>query len=167
MFTIELTGYNCGTCGSNIVPYPLSLINGPVCGDPVYRNFACSSINQVFFASSAGVFHRVTYIDPQRNTFTIAMNGSICRGNNTDAIQKLLKLEHSSTFKVSSGCISEFNEVNIQWAKPFEPICNSPKDCTKWPNSSCNSSTDGKMRCLCNSSFNWTGNGCRSLPSKI
>ena len=120
----------------------------------------------MFYFQAEDDSYEVTNIDPQSNIFTIATNGSICRGNDKHAIQKLLKLENSSTFNVKSGCDSEFHEIDIQWEKPLEPICNAQKDCTNWQNSLCNSSTDGKNRCLCNSSFNWTGTGCRDLPGK-
>ncbi|CAK9315350.1 unnamed protein product [Citrullus colocynthis] len=136
MFPSEFTQLDfCKTCGSNIVPYPLSLSTESDCGNPLYRNFSCNfSTGQIIF-QTADVYYNVTNINPQLKTFTIATNGSICRGNDTNAIQKLLKLEHSSTFKVSSNCNSEFNEIDIQWEKPFEPICSSLRDCTNWPNS--------------------------------
>ncbi|XP_022986238.1 G-type lectin S-receptor-like serine/threonine-protein kinase At4g03230 isoform X2 [Cucurbita maxima] len=159
---IELTELDCEPCGSNIVPYPLSLRPELNCGDPLYRNFSCNtSVGQLLFHTAQDDYN-VTHMNPQLRTFTIALNGSICRGNDIDAIQKLLKLDRSSTFDVSRGCYSEFNEIDIQWEKPHEPICNSSRDCTKWLNSTCKSTTDGTNtnRCLCNSPLEWTGMGC-------
>lgn len=137
-----ITALDCETCGSSIVPYPLS--TGPNCGDPMYGRFDCLLTYSMFYFQAEDDSYEVTNIDPQSNIFTIATNGSICRGNDKHAIQKLLKLENSSTFNVKSGCDSEFHEIDIQWEKPLEPICNAQKDCTNWQNSLCNSSTDAK-----------------------
>jgi hypothetical protein len=48
-------------------------------------------------------------------------------------------------------------EVEISWAPPQEPSCTSSTDCKDWPNSTCNITSDGKRRCLCNQNFLWDG----------
>ncbi|OMO84800.1 S-locus glycoprotein [Corchorus capsularis] len=161
----------CG-CGTNVIPYPLSLSTGPSCGDPMYLSFNCQNetdTGQISFNASGGGAYRVTSINPETQRFSIQVNNSECRSSR-NAMEKLLQLPAgSSPFFVSSACnppqnnfsidsSSEekwFYEVEIGWKPPPEPICNSSKDCTDWPNSSCKVASDGTHRCLCNKYYQW------------
>nr|POF18398.1 g-type lectin s-receptor-like serine/threonine-protein kinase [Quercus suber] len=63
----------------------------------------------------------------------------------------------TGTYQVDdSGKInSNIRGVEISWKPPREPMCNSPADCKDWPNSTCNATKDGNMRCLCLPNFVW------------
>ncbi|XWS63341.1 hypothetical protein CRYUN_Cryun06bG0087000 [Craigia yunnanensis] len=156
----------CETCGTNIIPYPLS--TGPSCGDPMYFNFSCQTetdTGQLIFNAS-GRTYRVTNMNLETRRFSIEVeNEEKCR----DSPEKLLMLPGSSPFFVSSTCnitrdnfstdsFGEdkwFYEVEIEWKLPLEPICGSSEDCKDWPNSFCNVAADEKNRCTCNRSFQW------------
>ncbi|KAI9177584.1 hypothetical protein LWI28_016946 [Acer negundo] len=153
---IETIPRNCETCGTNMIPYPLS--TGPKCGDTMYFNFHCNiTSGQVSFEAPGGVY-RVTRINPETQKFVIQTNNEEnCEGGNLR--DKFLKLDQSSPFHVTGWCdvdsLTGRAEVEISWDRPPEPMCSSSEDCKSWPNSSCNKTGDGKTRCLCNGSFQW------------
>ncbi|KAJ7948222.1 G-type lectin S-receptor-like serine/threonine-protein kinase [Quillaja saponaria] len=161
---IESTKRNCGTCGTNLVPYPLS--TGPKCGDPMYFNFNCNiSTDQVNFETPEGTY-QVTSINPETRTFIIQTRDAVkCEQQRIRG--KLLPLNQSSPFQLTGWCNSNPDffsfdaplrggeEVEIIWEPPLEPLCSSSIECTDWPNSSCNATRDGKKRCLCNTNFQW------------
>ncbi|XP_021296968.1 G-type lectin S-receptor-like serine/threonine-protein kinase At4g03230 isoform X1 [Herrania umbratica] len=165
---IESGNRTCETCGTNIIPYPLS--TGLSCGDPMYFSFNCQTETdsaEISFNAS-GQPYRVSSINPKTQSFSIQVqNAEKCRAR--DSMEKLLQLPGSSPFFVSSPCnatkdnfstdsLSEdkwFYEVEIGWKLPLEPICGSSEDCEDWPNSSCIVAADGKNRCSCNPSFQW------------
>ncbi|KAG8640691.1 G-type lectin S-receptor-like serine/threonine-protein kinase At4g03230 isoform X1 [Manihot esculenta] len=163
---IDLTSRNCGTCGANIIPYPLS--TGTNCGDPTYFNFYCNiSSGQLNFQAPGGTY-RVTKINPQMRKFVIQTNDAdSCRAINSDS--KFLKLNQSSPFHVIRWCFADLGnytsaasfkgggELEIGWEPPPEPTCSSPTDCRDWPNSICKASGDGKKKCLCDMSSRWDG----------
>ncbi|XVF44496.1 hypothetical protein PTKIN_Ptkin02bG0128100 [Pterospermum kingtungense] len=167
----ELGHRTCETCGTNIIPYPLS--TGPSCGDPNYLNFKCQNgtdTGEISFKAS-GRTYRVTSMNSETQRLSIQFdNCSRVR----DSPQKLLKLPGSSPFFVSSSCNSTwddfegkwFYEVQIGWKTPLQPICNSSEDCQDWPNSFCNVEADGKNRyCTCSPSFQWDPkDGCIQGP---
>ncbi|KAL3754548.1 hypothetical protein ACJRO7_001743 [Eucalyptus globulus] len=152
---------SCKTCGTNLVPYPLS--TGWSCGDPLYSAFSCDNKTaQLYFEPGKGPY-RVTSITPETRTFTIQVEDAFnCTGSGLMEIKQ--QLNESSPFSVSDGCIGGKNdfstgdsfgvEVKIEWSTPKEPLCNSSKDCN-WPHATCNNALDGTTRCLCNSGFSW------------
>lgn len=155
----------CGTCGANIIPYPLSSRRD--CGDPMYSNFQCdTSTGQVNFVAPGGPF-RVTNINPEQKIFSI----QIINCTKENEVRNFLQLNHSLPYKVIRGCSSEqnnlasdigfvderrHNELEIQWTPPLRPVCETSINCTDWPNSSCSNVTeDGARRCTCNELFHW------------
>ncbi|KAF4394377.1 hypothetical protein G4B88_018527 [Cannabis sativa] len=160
---IELTARSCEVCGTNLIPYPLSI--DPKCGDPLYYSFHCNNSNgQVSFETNSGTF-RVTSINPNTQSFFIRLEDlDNCKDSFSE---KFLKLNQSLPFTMRRGCnanLGNFSsdmiskhgvEVEIAWKQPLEPPCSSSVDCENWPNSACNTAQDGKNRCLCNKKFKW------------
>ncbi|KAK6253020.1 hypothetical protein QUC31_014740, partial [Theobroma cacao] len=141
---------SCETCGTNLIPYPLS--TGPKCGDAMYLSFHCNiSSGEVTFYAPSGTF-RVTSINSETRKFIIQTNdANDCKAGNSG--DNFFQFKQPSPFHVTSRCNAE--EVEIGWDPPPEPTCSSPTDCKDWPKSSCNVTSDGKKRCLCNESFRW------------
>ncbi|KEH41621.1 S-locus lectin kinase family protein [Medicago truncatula] len=159
---IESTGRSCGTCGTNFIPYPLS--TGQHCGDPVYFNFHCNTTNAELQFETSGKTYQVISINPETQKFLIHQKNVLnCEG------QSSLLLNKSSPFHITGNCYvdpSTFSsnaplkhgvEIELSWKSPIEPICSSLLDCKDWPNSNCNTTSDGKKRCLCNKNFLWDG----------
>ncbi|KAI3439812.1 uncharacterized protein J3R85_004205 [Psidium guajava] len=164
---VESTNRSCGSCGTNLVPYPLS--TGQSCGDPLYSAFWCdNNTTQLYFQMQGGDHYRVTNINPEAQRFTIQVEDApSCTDSVLTEINQ--QLSHSSLFSVSSSCSGGQNdfgtgdssgsvgssEVEIEWRNPKEPLCNSSKDCD-WPHATCKkNASDGITRCLCNSGFSW------------
>ncbi|XP_010051394.2 G-type lectin S-receptor-like serine/threonine-protein kinase At4g03230 isoform X2 [Eucalyptus grandis] len=161
---IESTRRGCKTCGTNLVPYPLS--TNWSCGDPVYTAFSCDNETAQLYFERPQRSYRVTSVNPEARTFTIQVNASDCTSIGQMEIN--LQLDQSSPFHVSRGCSGEqsgssaggslgrvwSSEIKIVWRNPKEPICNSSEDCD-WPYATCKKASDGIKRCLCNSGFNW------------
>ncbi|PPS18182.1 hypothetical protein GOBAR_AA02401 [Gossypium barbadense] len=163
------TTRNCGTCGTNSVPYPLS--TGPKCGDPMYFSFHCNSdTGELSFMAPNGRYSVVT-VNPDARTFVIQMKAE--EANNCAALlasaSRILQFNQSSPFNVTSSCSGELGnltsdstlegtvEVEISWKPPLEPMCSSSADCKDWPHSTCNENKNGQRRCLCNSTYHWDG----------
>ncbi|KAG6661330.1 hypothetical protein CIPAW_03G166200 [Carya illinoinensis] len=140
----ESTTRNCETCGTYMIPYPLS--TGPKCGDPMCFNFYYNiSTGQVNF-ESPGRNYRVTTIYPETRKFIIQINGAENCGNKNKQ-DKALQLNESIPFNVTSWCNTKpanyspdlsfevEDEVEIGWDPPPEPTCSSLADCKDWPNS--------------------------------
>ncbi|KAI8008307.1 G-type lectin S-receptor-like serine/threonine-protein kinase [Camellia lanceoleosa] len=150
---IESTSRDCEPCGANILPYPLR--TGQNCGDPMYNNFLCNkSAGQVEFQESSGIY-RVTSINPDNLTFIIELtdtvkNADICRANN-------FHVSPSLPYKVIGSSCNAGLAVEICWDPAPQPTCTSLEDCKDWPNSSCDTTADGKRRCLCNANYQWDG----------
>ncbi|KAI8007314.1 G-type lectin S-receptor-like serine/threonine-protein kinase [Camellia lanceoleosa] len=150
---IESTSRDCEPCGANILPYPLR--TGQNCGDPMYNNFRCNkSTGQVEFQEPSGIY-RVTSIDPDNLRFIIQLtdtvkNADICRSKN-------FRVSPSLPYKVIGSSCNAGLAVEISWDPAPMPTCTSLEDCKDWPNSSCNTTEDGKRRCLCNANYQWHG----------
>ncbi|MBA0766164.1 hypothetical protein Gotri_015231, partial [Gossypium trilobum] len=171
---IAPTSRSCLPCGTNLVPYPLS--TGPNCGDPVYYSFDCDMVTgQLSFMTPSGNY-TVTHVNPKASIFDIEMQAKEavnCHAMNSSG-SKILQLNRSSPFNVTSSCSSNFTndsplkstiEVKITWKPPLEPTCNSSADCKEWPHSTCNITGTGQKRCLCNSAFRWDGLGLTCSPA--
>ncbi|KAL3574530.1 hypothetical protein D5086_025143 [Populus alba] len=156
----------CGTCGTNMIPYPLS--TGPKCGDPAYLNFCCNLSSGQLNFKARGDTYRVTKINPGTHTFVIQTEtADSCKSIKSNG--NLLQLNQSSPFHVIRFCNVDLgnissaisftggDEVEIGWDPPPEPTCFSSSDCKYWPNSSCSARIDGKKLCLCNAKFKWDG----------
>ncbi|XWS68546.1 hypothetical protein CRYUN_Cryun04dG0099400 [Craigia yunnanensis] len=147
---VESTRRSCETCGTNLIPYPLS--TGPQCGDAMYLSFQCNiSSGEVTFDAPRGTY-RVTSINPETRKFIIQTNdANDCKAGNSG--DNFFQFKQPSPFQVTSR--RNADEVEIGWDPPLEPTCSSPTDCKDWPNSTCNVTSDGKKRCLCNTNFRW------------
>ncbi|THG22005.1 hypothetical protein TEA_011624 [Camellia sinensis var. sinensis] len=149
----ESTSRDCEPCGANILPYPLC--TGQNCGDPMYNNIRCNkSTGQVEFQEPRGIY-RVTSINPDNLTFIIQLtdtveNANICRANN-------FRVSPSLPYKVIGSSCNAGLAVEISWDLAPQPTCTLLEDCKDWPNSSCNTTEDGKRRCLCNVNYQWHG----------
>ncbi|KAJ6745065.1 hypothetical protein OIU79_031250 [Salix purpurea] len=165
----ELKPKSCKPCGINVIPYPLS--TGSDCGDPMYSSFHCNtSTGKLSFQTQNGTYN-VTTIDQDTRTFTIQdKDGDHC---NSSTGGQMREFNLSLPFKMidfkpwcdtvagnlgsnisSQGVV----EIVIGWEPPAEPVCTSSADCEDWPNSTCKNVTgNGKMRCYCNSNFQWNG----------
>lgn len=128
------------TCGSNIIPYPLS--TAPGCGDSNYLSFNCNmTTGQVIFRGSNNSYN-VTSISPDTHRFLIKIKDVVV---NCTTENQMLKL--SSPFHLTGQCNADMvtggTEVEIRWDPPLEPTCSLSVDCKDWPNSSCSNSGDG------------------------
>ncbi|KAL4363301.1 hypothetical protein GQ457_04G005170 [Hibiscus cannabinus] len=117
---VESTKRSCETCGTNLIPYPLS--TGPKCGDATYRSFRCNvTSGEVTFDVPSGNY-RVTSIDPETRKFVIQTNdANDCKAGN-------------------------LSDDFFHFKQPY---------CKDWPNSTCNVTSVGTKRCLCNTNFRW------------
>ncbi|KAB5512976.1 hypothetical protein DKX38_030004 [Salix brachista] len=165
----ELKAKSCKPCGINVIPYPLS--TGSDCGDPMYLSFHCdNSTRKLSFKTQNGTYN-VTTIDQDTRTFTIQdKDGDHC---NSSTGGQMREFNLSLPFKMidfkprcdtvagnlgsnisSQGVV----DIVIGWEPPPEPVCTSSADCEDWRNSTCKNVTgNGKMRCHCNSNFQWDG----------
>ena len=154
----EPTVRNCETCGSNMIPYPLS--TGSKCGDPMYFNFECNSTTgQVQFKVPGGAY-RVTSINPETLTFVIQLKEADCSSRSLipplDPPFRIIDVckEVGTDHFGSEMSLKNSIEVEISWDPPSEPACTSSADCKDWPNSTCGT-RDGMRRCFCNENFKW------------
>ncbi|XP_039154773.1 G-type lectin S-receptor-like serine/threonine-protein kinase At4g03230 isoform X2 [Eucalyptus grandis] len=174
---IESTNGSCGTCGTNLVPYPLS--TGQSCGDPLYSAFSCDSMTAQLYFELPMDRYRITSVNPETRIFTIQVNERFkCMSEDLKKISQ--RLGQSGPFAVSGGCIggqTDFSadaslgsvrssEVKIVWRDPKEPLCNSSKDCD-WPNATCKSASDGITKCLCDSGFSWNSSNVSCSPAGV
>ncbi|CAN1220412.1 G-type lectin S-receptor-like serine/threonine-protein kinase At4g03230 [Linum perenne] len=161
---IESTKKDCGPCGTNVIPYPLS--TGLNCGDPMYSSFTCNASLGGLFFGALNTTYKVTGIDKHSRRFFIQVEKENCES-------KTIQLDQSLPFKIQDGgCDSDmdnvsfgpfhdgklFYEMGIVWDSPLEPLCSSDDDCDIWPNSSCQSevgSSSGEKRCLCEGNSRW------------
>ncbi|KAK9000856.1 hypothetical protein V6N11_081339 [Hibiscus sabdariffa] len=166
---IEATTRNCETCGTNLVPYPLS--TGTKCGDPMYFSFFCDdNTHELSFMAPNGSYGVIT-VNPDARTFFIQMKAK--EAYNCSAMQssasRILQFNQSSPFNVTGNCRGDVGnltsdsslegtvEVEISWKPPLEPICTSSADCKDWPHSTCNETGNGPRRCICDTAFHWDG----------
>ncbi|GMI83833.1 hypothetical protein like AT4G03230 [Hibiscus trionum] len=166
---IEATTRNCETCGTNLVPYPLS--TGPKCGDPMYFSFNCNdNTEELSFMAPNGSYGVIT-VNPDARTFVIQMkakDADSCSAMHSSA-SRILQFNQSSPFNVTGNCRGDVGnltsdsslegtiEVEISWKPPLEPICTSSADCKDWPHSTCNETGNGPRRCICDTTFTWDG----------
>ncbi|WJZ99596.1 hypothetical protein VitviT2T_018023 [Vitis vinifera] len=162
---LESTTRNCETCGTNMIPYPLS--TGPKCGDPEYFRFNCDNdTGQVSFKVIDSSY-RVSSIDPKALKFVIQVKDANC--SSPSLIRQIPKLKSpfsmtgvcnaSKTDKFSSNSKTTLNssvEIEISWDPPPEPECTLSADCKDWPNSNC-TTRRGRRKCFCNENFKWNG----------
>lgn len=147
------------TCGTNIIPYPLS--TAPGCGDSNYLSFNCNmSTGQVIFKGSNSSYN-VTSINPDTHRFLIKIKDVVVNCTTENQMSRMPELKLSSPFNLTGKCNADMvtggTEVEIRWDPPLEPTCSLSADCKDWPNSSCRKSGDGKKRCVCNHDFKWDG----------
>ena len=161
----ELTTRNCGTCVTNMIPYPLS--TGPKCGDPKYFRFNCDYARGQVSFKVIDSSYRVSSIDPKASKFVIQVKDA--NFSSPSLIPQILKLKSpfrmtgvcnaSKTDKFSSDSKMTLNnsvEIEISWDPPPEPECTLSADCKDWPNSIC-TTRRGRRKCFCNENFKWNG----------
>lgn len=167
----------CEICGTTIIPYPLS--TGPNCGDKMYFRFHCDdSISQLMFEAPDGAQYRVTGIDEELQKFSIDVGYVYCTAiesmgnymqqhNQSWPFHVIGRCDanRSNTILGSSFEGTRFAEVEIGWAKPSEPLCNSLDECNDWQHSTCSSATNGMKRCLCSKSFWWDPKTVSCIPA--
>nr|TKS16477.1 hypothetical protein D5086_0000023040 [Populus alba] len=167
----------CEICGTTIIPYPLS--TGPNCGDKMYFRFHCDdSISQLMFEAPDGAYYRVTGIDEELQKFSIDVGNADCTA--IESMGNYMQQHNQSwPFHVIGRCDANrsniilgssfegtrFAEVEIGWAKPSEPLCNSLDECNDWQHSTCSSATNGMKRCLCSKSFWWDPKTVSCIPA--
>lgn len=169
----ERTKRDCKPCGTGIIPYPLS--TGPNCGDPKYDKFFCNTTTgQIYWVAPNNESYRVTNINGEQHKFSIEINGH----QTCESIDVMLK--DSPALYVDSSCNSgesnpiagpvftdaTFQELEIHWKQPLEPLCNKSINCIDWPNSSCSATGHGESRCLCNASFRWDPVNFTCIPGE-
>lgn len=133
----------------------------------MYFSFHCNiSTGELDFETPGGTY-QVISINPEAQKFLIHRKNVLnCDQSSRD---KFLPLNKSFPFHLTSNCYADPSifssnapmkhgvEIELSWEQPLEPICSSLLDCKEWPNSTCNTSSDGKKRCLCNTNFLWDG----------
>ncbi|KAJ4839051.1 hypothetical protein Tsubulata_037792, partial [Turnera subulata] len=97
----ESTTRGCGSCGTDMIPYPLS--TGSQCGDPAYFNFYCNtSTGQLSFETPSGAY-RITRVDTELHKFVIqTKDADSCKALNSNV--KFLLSNQSSPFHVIRWC---------------------------------------------------------------
>ncbi|XP_016492884.1 G-type lectin S-receptor-like serine/threonine-protein kinase At4g03230 isoform X2 [Nicotiana tabacum] len=166
---IEATARDCKPCGTNLIPYPLSI--GPDCGDPLYYSFSCDDLaGQVSFQTLNGNYTVVNFNKGNR-TFVIeaAHNESVGNCDDKGPVTEIFRLNQSSPFKAIDWCynakkhltsepLSRGNDlILISWKPPLEPVCTTSEDCIDWPNSTCNITEQGERKCICKPDYKWNG----------
>ncbi|KAJ6761885.1 hypothetical protein OIU74_024533 [Salix koriyanagi] len=163
----ELKAKSCEPCGINVIRYPLS--TGSDCGDPMYFSFYCDTpTGKLSFITQNGTYNVAT-IDQDIRTIVIQdIDGDHCNSSTGGQMREFsLSLPFKMIVKpwcdtvagnfgsniTSQGLV----EIVIGWEPPLEPLCTSSADCEDWPNSTCNVAGNGKVRCHCNSNFQWNG----------
>ncbi|KAL5999613.1 hypothetical protein ACLOJK_037898 [Asimina triloba] len=96
-------GRRCGTCGTNVIPYPLSI--EPTCGDPAYGSFFCnSSSGLLYFGASDGSSYITSSINPKTRTFVIKPQGiDLCSAGSAQRMD--INLNSSLPFHISNNNI--------------------------------------------------------------
>ena len=134
----------------------------------MYFSFHCNvSTGQLDFETPGGAY-QVISINPETRKFLIhSKDVTKCEGQSSR--DKLLLLNQSSPFHLTGTCYADPStftstapmkrgiELELSWEPPLEPVCSTLLDCMDWPNSTCNTTSDGKKRCLCNTNFIWDG----------
>jgi hypothetical protein len=120
------------------------------------------------FEAPGGVHYRVTGIDEELQKISIDVGDADCTA--IESMGNYMQQRNQSwPFYVIGRCDANrsniilgssfentgFAEVEIGWAKPSEPLCNSLDECNDLPHSTCSPARDGMKRCLCNKSFWW------------
>ncbi|XP_061362286.1 G-type lectin S-receptor-like serine/threonine-protein kinase At4g03230 isoform X2 [Gastrolobium bilobum] len=146
---IASTPRSCEPCGTYMIPYPLS--TGPNCGDPMYNKFNCdNSTGQVSFMMPGEKSYQVTWIDEHARRFSIQTNDSY----HCDSISGYQNDKVNAPFNVTDWCFKD-DQIEISWLPAPEPACSEYKDCKNWLHSTCNATSEGQRRCLCDSNYQW------------
>lgn len=148
---VEPTAKTCIPCGTTMIPYPLS--TGPDCGDPMYLKLNCDN--------STG---DLSFMMPRHNLSVISINSDaqnlIIQTDDTNLCDdKDQRDQLDPPFNVTSWCYGK-DGIEVSWLPPLEPLCNDTTDCNNWPHSSCNVTSDGKRRCLCDANYHWHELNC-------
>ncbi|KAK4770199.1 hypothetical protein SAY87_030731 [Trapa incisa] len=156
---IGLLKRSCKTCGSVVVPYPLS--TSADCGDPSYSNFTCDDSTGRLHFHLLNSAYRVIRVDQQALNFTIQLMNLNC----SDGLSNIsTAFSDYSQFHIgqckdtqnASSTTELLTEIDILWKLPgSEPACSSSIDCQDWPQTTCNTTPNGTKRCLCISNLKW------------
>ncbi|KAK9924642.1 hypothetical protein M0R45_032997 [Rubus argutus] len=166
---LESTVRDCEPCGTTTIPYPLS--TRPDCGDPMYFSFNCNTLTgQVSFVGLKDTFRVISISPSKQKIFLQGLQAKVSDNCDLRSRDRTQQLNSTSPFKIISWCIADLgnfisqgfsrgdpNVVELGWNPPLEPTCNTSADCGGWLNSTCNPAIDGRKRCLCNKSLQWSG----------
>ncbi|KAK7339713.1 hypothetical protein VNO77_20394 [Canavalia gladiata] len=119
LLTCAVALRECGNCGPNPVPYPLS--TGPDCGDPLYK-IRCTA-GTLWFDALAGSSYMIHSIYPLTRRIIIrpaTLAGSACVS--TDYRSEGLHLNETLPFSIAAGnTIFQFNcSTNVPHAPPMD-----------------------------------------------
>ncbi|XWS55923.1 hypothetical protein CRYUN_Cryun09bG0041800 [Craigia yunnanensis] len=169
----------CPSSGSIEVPYPLS--THPNCGDPGF-SLRCDSLSQkLYFDALNGSSYLVTRIMVSFHRMVVqpspwvpgkCVTQDMPCASGLDPCCTFIAGGMPSAYKIrlhSKGCKAfrsilhldpekpayEWEEgLEIQWAPPPEPVCQSQPDCSEA--SKCSpAGANGLSRCLCSKGYNW------------
>ncbi|KAL5999607.1 hypothetical protein ACLOJK_037892 [Asimina triloba] len=124
-------GRRCGTCGTNVIPYPLSTES--TCGDPAYGSFFCDSFSGLlYFRASDGSSYITSNINPETRTFVIKPRGiDLCWAGSAQRID--IHLNSSLPFHISNN--NTILLLNCSDAAPDNMLhldCNSSSPCHRY-----------------------------------
>ncbi|KAL5981175.1 hypothetical protein ACLOJK_029096 [Asimina triloba] len=168
-----LKGRWCETCGTNIIPYPLS--TEPTCGDPAYDSFFCNSSSRLlYFRTSDGSSYITSNINPKTRTFVIKPQGiDLCWAGSAQRMD--IHLNSSLPFYISNNNIvlllncsdvapDKMSHLNCSSSGPCHRYiqeggapCFCSKMCCSYSTGGSNSNTSRNINVL--------ESGCRSYAS--
>ncbi|KAL5999625.1 hypothetical protein ACLOJK_037910 [Asimina triloba] len=124
-------GRRCGTCGTNVIPYPLSTER--TCGDPAYGSFFCNSLSGLLqFRASDGSSYTISSINPEIKTFVIKPQGiDLCWAGSAQRMD--IHLNRSLPFHISNN--NTVLLLNCSDAAPDNMLhldCNSSSPCHRY-----------------------------------
>ncbi|KAL5999621.1 hypothetical protein ACLOJK_037906 [Asimina triloba] len=124
-------GRRCGTCGTNVIPYPLS--TEPTCGDLAYGSFFCNSLSGLLqFCASDGSSYTISSINPEIRTFVIKPQGiDLCWAGSAQRMD--IHLNSSLPFRISNN--NTVLLLNCSDATPNEMLhlnCSSSSPCHRY-----------------------------------
>lgn len=126
-------------CSSEVLQLSLNCTSSSPCHDyikhNVVANAACGRLPFCCFHKTGGSI----------NAYRIRVRKERC-----SAYESFVNLDASLP-------VSKWPEsgVEIEWALPEEPLCNSPGDCRDSANSVCLPKDNGNSRCLCKTGYRW------------
>ncbi|XP_058093645.1 G-type lectin S-receptor-like serine/threonine-protein kinase B120 isoform X2 [Magnolia sinica] len=126
---LSRTGRECGNCGTNIIPYPLS--TGPGCGDPKYSSIRCDTdTGQLRFQALDGFSYEISRFNPESKKLVIQPEGiDLCWANSSKRSD--IHLNSSLPFYVTKN--NTILLLNCSTSKHLPPLnCSSSSQCRRY-----------------------------------